>query len=49
MQYVIVAHRGKAIKRGNTPYSDINEAIKKAYEVAKHFKCYCTIERVAAS
>ena len=49
MQYTIIAHRPKgATLRGKVTYTDIDEAIKMAYTVAKHYHCYCTIEKVAA-
>lgn len=50
MQYTIIAHRPKgATLRGKVTYTDIDEAIKMAYTVAKHYHCYCTIEKVAAA
>lgn len=46
MKYRIDAYKGSAVKQGTKLLDNIDEAIKLAYAVAKHYKCYTRIARV---
>lgn len=46
MKYRIDAYKNGAVKQGTRVLDNINEAIKLAYAVAKHYECYTRIARV---
>lgn len=46
MKYRIDAYKKGAVKQGTKLLDNIDEAIKLAYAVAKHYKCYTRIARV---
>lgn len=46
MKYRIDAYKNGAVKQGTKLLDSIDEAIKLAYAVAKHYKCYTRIARV---
>ena len=46
MKYRVDAYKNGAVRQGTKLLSDIDEAIKLAYAVANHYKCYTRIARV---
>ena len=46
MKYRIDAYKNGAVRQSTKLLSDIDEAIKLAYAVANHYKCYTRIARV---
>ena len=46
MKYRIDAYKNGAVRQGTKLLSDIDEAIKLAYAVANHYKCYTRIARL---
>ena len=44
--HIIDAYKGGAVKQGTKLLDNIDEAIKLAYAVANHYKCYTRIARV---
>lgn len=46
MKYRIDAYKSGAVKQGTKLLDNIDEAIRLAYTVAKHYKCYTKIARV---
>lgn len=46
MKYRIDAYKNGTVKQGTKLLDNIDEAIKLAYDVAKHYKCYTRIARV---
>lgn len=47
MKYRVDAYKNGAVRQGTKLLNSIDEAIKLAYTVAKHYSCYCRIARVA--
>lgn len=46
MKYRIDAYKNGAVRQGTKLLDNIDEAIKLAYAVANHYKCYTRIARV---
>lgn len=49
MKYGIDAYKGGAVKQGTKLLDNIDEAIKLAYAVANHYKCYTRVLSIGYS